>query len=101
MAARKSIFAPWSARVKGSRGKVFSWDSGRVIAVRAGEFGGAARRYCTGQLAESPSTAAAWRGQYGSRSISRARKTRSAWPLAVVALALWGAVVTAPGGRGG
>ncbi len=38
-----------------------------------------ARPYCTGPGIVAPSERAARRGQYGSRSISRARNTRSAW----------------------
>ncbi len=38
-------------------------DSGRTRESRAGECGGAARRYWTGQLADSPRAAAACRGQ--------------------------------------
>ena len=38
-------------------------DSGRVTEVRAEEWCGAARRYWGGQVADSPSAAAAWRGQ--------------------------------------
>jgi hypothetical protein len=45
---------------------------------------GAARTYCTGHGAGTPSAAAACSGQYGSRSSSRASMTRSAWPLRTI-----------------
>lgn len=48
--------------------------------VRSGAPVGAARRYCAGHAMGRPSSRAARSGQYGSRSISRASRTRSAWP---------------------
>ena len=45
---------------------------------------GAARRYWAGQVTGWPSSLAARSGQYGSRSISRASSTRSAWPLRII-----------------
>src|SRR6185436_15595176 len=41
---------------------------------------GPPRRYCAGQVISCPSSRAARRGKYGSRSNSRAIRTASAWP---------------------
>ncbi len=49
--------------------------------VRSGAPVGAARRYCAGHAMGRPSSRAARSGQYGSRSNSRASRTRSAWPV--------------------
>ena len=54
---------------------------------RDGELAGAARRYCAGQSTATPSSRAARKGQYGSRSSSRASNTQSDRPSAMMLLA--------------
>ena len=57
-----------------------------------------ARRYWSGAVSSAPSALAARRGKYGSRSSSRASSTTSAWPVAMIASACPGSVMspTAP-----
>src|SRR5271156_4453219 len=59
-----------------------------------------ARSYCTGQCAAAPSAFSARRAKYGSRSIWRARNTRSAAPEVTISFAWSGSVIkpTAPVG---
>src|ERR1035437_1471023 len=59
---------------------------------------GAARRYCAGQAILCPSSRAARRGRYGSRSISPASSTMSACPLRIPCSACAASVIspTAP-----
>ena len=52
-----------------------------------------ARRYWSGQGNSTRSALAAWRGQYGSRSIFLARNTASAWPVATICSAWAGSVM--------
>jgi hypothetical protein len=56
----------------------FSCAAASSVEGRAGVSGGAARKYCAGQLIDCFSSRAVRKGQYGSRRNSRAIRTKSA-----------------------